>query len=163
MTAPSISLGALAGILILVAACESGPPPFTAPRTFLRTGDAPIEVSADTLNAGQKQFNRYCASCHGYEGGGDGPSARSLQHKPRDFRAAQFIYTRAGEGSLPTDAELTATIQNGVVARGMPAWKGMNSDDLEALVSYIKTFSPRWQAGAPSAPVIPPAPVVPPT
>ena len=129
-------------------ACEGGPPPFTGPRTLLRTGEAPAEVSAEVLNTGQKLFNRYCASCHGYEGGGDGPSARSLDPKPRDFRAAQFLYSSAGEGSLPTDAELTSMIQNGVVKRGMPAWKGMNPDDLDALVSYIKTFSPRWQPAA---------------
>jgi len=135
-------------------ACEGGPPPFTGPLTLLRTGDAPLEVSADVLNIGQKLFNRYCASCHGYEGGGDGPSARSLDPKPRDFRAAQFLYSAAGEGSLPTDAELKSTIQNGVVKRGMPAWKGMNTVDLDALVSYIKTFSPRWQTGQapPAAP-----------
>jgi mono/diheme cytochrome c family protein len=111
--------------------CEGGPPPFTGPRTLLRTGEAPAEVPAEVLNAGQKLFNRYCASCHGYEGGGDGPSARSLDPGPRDFRA-----------------ELKSTIQNGVVKRGMPAWKGMNADDLDALVSYIKTFSPRWQPAA---------------
>jgi mono/diheme cytochrome c family protein len=129
-------------------ACEGGPPPFTGPRTLLRAGEAPVEVSAEVLNAGQKLFNRYCASCHGYEGGGDGPSARSLDPGPRDFRAAQFLYSSAGEGTLPTDADLKSTIQNGVVKRGMPAWKGMNPDDLDALVSYIKTFSPRWQPPA---------------
>ena len=138
-------------------ACEGGPPPFTGPRSFLRTGDTPILVPAEALNAGQKLFNRYCASCHGYEGGGDGPSARSLDPKPRDFRSAQFLYSAGGEGSLPTDADLRGTIQNGIVSRGMPAWKGMNAADLDALVSYIKTFSPRWQTGlgpapAPSAP-----------
>ena len=153
----------LAAALSLGTACDGGPPPFTGPRTLLRTGDVPLEVPADTLNAGQKQFNRYCASCHGYEGGGDGPSARSLQNKPRDFRAAQFLYSAAGPGSLPTDAELKATIQNGVVSRGMPAWKGMNVDELDALVSYIKTFSPRWQAGTSPQPAMTPVPVAPPT
>ncbi len=144
-------------------ACDSGPPPFTAPRTLLRTGQTPVEVSADTLNAGQKLFNRYCASCHGYEGGGDGPSARSLDPKPRDFRAALFLYSAGGEGSLPTDAELVHTIQHGVVKRGMPAWKGMNAVDLDALVSYIKTFSPRWQPDAGASATPPLAPATPPT
>jgi len=132
-------------------ACESGPPPFSEPRSLLRTGEAPTLVPADQLNAGQKLFNRYCASCHGYEGGGDGPSARSLDPKPRDFRSAQFLYSAGGEGSLPTDADLRGTIQNGVVSRGMPAWKGMNAADLDALVSYIKTFSPRWHTGPATA------------
>jgi mono/diheme cytochrome c family protein len=143
------------GILSFGAACgESGPPPFTAGRTLQRVGEAPLEVSADQLNHGLQLFNRYCASCHGYDGGGAGPAARNLDPKPRDFRAAQFLYGSAvGEGGLPTDRELKATIRDGVTSRGMPAWAGLRAEDVDALVSYIKTFSPRWQAtAAPPAP-----------
>ena len=80
-------------------------------------------------------------------------AARSLDPKPRDFRTAEFLYVATGEGSLPSDADLKGTIRNGVVSRGMPAWNGMQEADLDALVSYIKTFSPRWQPDAdPSKP-----------
>ncbi len=143
------------GILSFGSACgESGPPPFTAGRTLQRVGEASLEVSADQLNHGLQLFNRYCASCHGYDGGGAGPAARNLDPKPRDFRAAQFLYGSAvGEGGLPTDRELKATIRDGVTSRGMPAWAGLRAEDVDALVSYIKTFSPRWQAApAPPAP-----------
>jgi mono/diheme cytochrome c family protein len=135
------------GILSFGSACgESGPPPFAAGRTLQRVGEAPVEVSAEDLNRGLLLFNRYCASCHGYDGGGAGPAARNLDPGPRDFRAAQFLYGSAvGEGGLPTDRELKATIRNGVTSRGMPAWAGLRDADLDAMVSYIKTFSPRWQ------------------
>ncbi len=135
------------GLLSLGSACgESGPPAFTSGRTLQRVGEAPVEVSAEQLNSGLQLFNRYCASCHGYDGGGAGPAARNLDPKPRDFRAGQFLYGSAvGEGGLPTDRELKATIRKGVTSRGMPAWAGMRDEDLDALVSYIKTFSPRWQ------------------
>lgn len=135
------------GILSLGSSCgDSGPPLFSAGRTLQRVGEAPIEVSAEDLNHGLKLFNRYCASCHGYDGGGTGPAARNLDPRPRDFRAAQFLYGSAvGEGGLPTDRELKGTIREGVVSRGMPAWAGLRDADLDALVSYIKTFSPRWQ------------------
>lgn len=147
------NIGAALCLLSLGSACgESGPPPFTAGRTLQRVGAAPVEVSADELNHGLQLFNRYCASCHGYDGGGAGPAARNLDPKPRDFRAAHFLYGSAGEGELPADRDLKATIRNGVTARGMPAWGGMRDADLDALVSYIKTFSPRWQAApAPAA------------
>jgi len=144
-------------VLSLGSACgESGPPPFTAGQALKRVGEAPAEVSAEALNHGLKLFNRYCASCHGYDGGGAGPAARNLDPKPRDFRAAQFLYlsagASAGDGDLPTDGDLKATIRNGVTSRGMPAWGGLRDEDLDALVSYIKTFSPRWQpAPAPAA------------
>jgi mono/diheme cytochrome c family protein len=146
---------ALPLLLSFGTACESGPPPFTAPRTLRRIGDTPIEVSAETLNHGQKLFNRYCGSCHGYEGGGDGTAARSLDPKPRDFRTAEFLYVATGEGSLPSDADLKGTIRNGVVSRGMPAWNGMQEADLDALVSYIKSFSPRWSAPGAAPPTTP--------
>lgn len=141
------------GILSFGSACgESGPPPFTAGQTLQRVGDAPIAVSADDLNHGLKLFNRYCASCHGYDGGGAGPAARNLDPKPRDFRAAQFLYGSAvAAGGLPTDRELKSTIRDGVTSRGMPAWAGLRDPDLDALVSYIKTFSPRWQPAAAAA------------
>ncbi len=142
-------------LLTLGTACESGPPPFTGPRTLLRVGETPVEISADVLNQGQKLFNRYCGSCHGYEGKGDGSAARRLDPKPRDFQAAQFLYASAGEGQLPTDSDLKNTIRHGVTARGMPAWGGMQEADLDALVSYIKTFSPRWQPDAQPAAAAP--------
>ena len=141
-------------ILSLGSACgESGPPLFTAGQTLQRIGEAPVEVAAEDLNHGLKLFNRYCASCHGYDGGGAGPAARNLDPKPRDFRAAQFLYVGgAAAGSLPSDSDLKATIRDGVTSRGMPAWGGLRDADLGALVSYIKTFSPRWRsAPAPAA------------
>lgn len=126
--------------LLLSLACEAGPPPFTEPQTL-----GGVSIPADTLNHGQKLFNRYCASCHGYQGAGDGPAARNLQ--PRDFQTAAFLYKSTPGDDLPTDADLAATIRTGKVDRGMPAWVGMRHEDVQALVSYIKTFSPRWRSG----------------
>jgi mono/diheme cytochrome c family protein len=133
--------------------CEPATQPFTGPRTLKRIGESPLDVGAETLNHGQKLFNRYCATCHGYEGRGDGGGARNLDPKPRDFQTAEFLYASAGAGQLPTDSDLRNTIREGVTTRGMPAWAGMRGEDLDALVSYIKTFSPRWQPdAAPSKP-----------
>jgi mono/diheme cytochrome c family protein len=140
-----VILKMLALLLSSGTACESGPPQFTAPRSLRHIGEPTTEVAAETLNHGQKLFNRYCASCHGYEGRGDGSAARNLDPKPRDFQTAEFLYMSTGDGTLPSDADLKGTIRNGVVSRGMPAWKGMQETDLDALVSYIKTFSSRWQ------------------
>lgn len=144
------------GLTVLLAfgpGCEpAGPPPFTAPVTLTRAGGEPEVVAAETLNHGQKLFNRYCATCHGYEGRGDGGGARNLDPKPRDFQAAEFLYASAGPGELPTDSDLRRTIRNGVSGRGMPAWGGLREEDIGALVSYIKTFSPRWRPAVAAAP-----------
>lgn len=143
--------------LLRVAACllvplwfgacgEAGPPPFTEPQTL-----GGVVVPAETLNHGQKLFNRYCASCHGYDGGGKGPAARNLE--ARDFRSGHFLYKSTPGDELPTDADLIATIKQGKADKGMPAWGGLRDEDVRAVVSYIKTFSPRWrEAQGSSAP-----------
>lgn len=137
--------GFLLAASCLLGACEAGPPPFTEAQVL-----GGVEVPASTLNHGQKLFNRYCASCHGYDGGGKGPAARNLE--ARDFRAAHFLYKSTPDDELPTDGDLANTIKQGRVDKGMPAWGGLRDDDVRAVVSYIKTFSPRWREAQPSAP-----------
>ena len=133
----NIKFIALAAVATL--ACEAGPPPFTEAQVL-----GGVSIPADTLNHGQKLFNRYCGSCHGADGGGHGPAARGLQ--PRDFRAANFLYKSTPGDALPTDTDLAATIKQGRVDKGMPAWGGLRDEDVAAVVSYIKTFSPRWRS-----------------
>jgi len=104
------------------------------------------EVSPQTLQQGRDLYVRYCVSCHGEQGGGDGPAARNLKIPPRDFRTGEFTtIPSAGEGALPSHEDLIARIRDGVPDRGMPPWKGMRDEDLSALADYIKTFSPRWK------------------
>ena len=121
---------------------QNSAPAFTEPMTL---GDR--EVSADTLNQGHDLYIRYCVSCHGATGAGDGPAARSLKFPPRDFRLAKFSFV--AEDELPSHEALVERIETGVPERGMPPWKGMRPEDLSALADYIKTFSPRWQEATP--------------
>jgi hypothetical protein len=142
------------GILSLGTGCESGPPPFTGPRT----------LQADRGGAargGRPRHSTTARSCStatarpvtATKAAATAAAARNLDPKPRDFRDREFLYAAAGAGQLPTDSDLRNTIREGVTTRGMPAWAGMRGEDLDALVSYIKTFSPRWQPdAAPSKP-----------
>ena len=131
--------------LAALAACEEPPPKFTAP---MQLGG--VEVSAEELNRGHGIYRKYCASCHGEDGSGQGPGSRALRVQPRDFRKAEFLYKSEGS-ALPTDADLERTIRKGVVERGMPPWPGLTAEDRHAVVQYLKTFSPRW-SGSPSKP-----------
>jgi mono/diheme cytochrome c family protein len=135
-----LGLGFGLGIALSVAACGESPPRFTAPMTL---GGA--EVSADVLNRGERVFMMYCATCHGEDGSGKGPAANALTTKPRDFREADFKYVAAGEGNLPTDADLDLTIRKGRLETGMPAWNGLVESDRHAVIQFIKTLSPRWR------------------
>lgn len=75
-----------------------------------------------SMSAGQQYFVRYCSSCHGMEGRGDGPAAAALRTPPADLtRIAQ----RRG-GKFPAE-EIAAYIdgRTAVPAHGsreMPVW-----------------------------------------
>ncbi|WP_157596206.1 c-type cytochrome [Plesiocystis pacifica] len=135
-----LGLGLAALGLMGVAACDGGAPTFTEPMTL-----GGREVPAETLEQGRDLYRRYCVSCHGEDGSGQGPAARNLRFPPRDFRKAEFTF--APEGALPSHEALVDRIRSGVPERGMPPWVGMKDEDLSALADYIKTFSPRWKEG----------------
>ena len=105
------------------------------------------EVSAATLNQGHRLYTRYCASCHGVDGSGQGPAAVSLAHAPRDFRKAQFMRKSTPGAELPSHADLVGVIRDGWAERGMPSWRGLRGPDLDALAHYVKTFSGAWSGG----------------
>ena len=100
-------------------------------------------VPAQTLNRGAEIYRLRCVSCHGPQGGGDGPAGHGLKQPPRDFREAEFKYKSTAPGALPTDEDLVAVVREGRPENGMPA-SPMPDEDLLAVVQYIKTFSPRW-------------------
>lgn len=124
--------------LSISAACgKSG---FEGPMTF---GDRVVPVA--TLERGQDLYNRYCATCHGYTGKADTPQARQLDPLPRDLSKADFKRV-SSPGALPTDKELAELIKNGIPGTGMPPWPQLEGSDLDAVIQYLKTFSPRWQS-----------------
>lgn len=106
------------------------------------------EISAVELENGRMLYGRYCASCHGVGGDGQGPAGASLQVKPRDFRTGEFTYKSTPADALPTHEDLRELIRKGVPERGMPGWAGLRDEDLDALAHYLQTFSPRWRASA---------------
>ena len=131
---------ALGALVVALVACESKPR-FEAPMVL-----GGQEVSASVLNEGARVYDMRCASCHGPDGSGDGNAGRALKTRPRDFRTADFRYSSAGEGTLPTDADLESVIRNGRVEEGMPAWAALSPEDVHAVIQFIKTFSPRWRS-----------------
>ncbi|MGH1405761.1 MAG: c-type cytochrome [Rhodomicrobiaceae bacterium] len=57
----------------------------------------PTTLYADDVKQGKENYRRYCASCHGTTGLGDGPVADSLKQKPADLTQ---LSKRAG-GTFP--------------------------------------------------------------
>jgi len=84
--AKQFTFGCLASIFLFVGAtlainvqtAQAQPSPL--PGSESRTGGSAISSSAPAF-----WFRRYCASCHGVDGTGDGPVAASLRTKPADL------------------------------------------------------------------------------
>lgn len=108
-------------------------------------------VAPETLDRGRDLYNRFCATCHGFDGKADTAQSRQLDPRPRDFTKAEFKRVTS-PGALPTDAELGALITHGIPGTGMPAWPQLQGDELDSVIQYLKTFSQRWQTEPPPPP-----------
>jgi mono/diheme cytochrome c family protein len=102
------------------------------------------------LERGRVVYLTSCAPCHGERGDGVGPSAVGMRPPPRDFTAPRFRikFGSVTGGKLPTDDDLRRVIRHGLPGTAMPAWD-LAPADLEAVILYLKTLSPRWAKEAP--------------
>ena len=101
-------------------------------------------VSAETLNVGHDTYMQYCYQCHGVMGDGNGPAAQGTYPPPRDFKQGLFKFGTVAAGNLPTDDDLKKTILYGLRGTPMLPWD-ISEKRLDAVVQYIKTFSPAWK------------------
>src|SRR6202166_5423904 len=116
-------------------------------------------ASADTGNVktGKLVYERYCLSCHGEQGNGEGEPAEYMSVKPRDYRQGTYKWRTTPSGSLPLDSDLEHTLLNGLYATYMPTWKVLDERSRRDVIAYIKTFAPRFSHDKPqSTIVIPP-------
>lgn len=119
--------------LLLLTAVFSLPAPLWAGK--------PDPVKQELLEQGKKVYFKRCVWCHGVEGGGDGPSADRLFTRPRNFNQGTFKIRATDSGHLPMDADLVATVKNGLPGSAMPAWGEVLSDaEVQAVVQFVKTL-----------------------
>jgi mono/diheme cytochrome c family protein len=150
---------------MLVAGCERGtkpqeaapaaeaPPPPPISWTHFEAPEPPA-VSADLVAKGREVYQQNCASCHGERGDGKGRCAEFLLPHPRDFTSGTFRFKTTAGGELPTDQDLFRTVSLGLHGTGMPPWRYLISEDERwAVVEYVKTFAPAFNAHEARTPV----------
>jgi mono/diheme cytochrome c family protein len=108
-------------------------------------------------DAGKQLYFRYCWGCHGFHGDGNGENAQYLNILPRNFVAATFKCRSTPTGTLPTDEDLSNSIDRGLVNSNMPSWSALTDEQRADLVAFIKIFSPRWKTEKPGDPIQVPA------
>jgi mono/diheme cytochrome c family protein len=112
---------------------------------FFMSSGAGKEDSDASNPTGKAVYSAYCEPCHGKGGKGDGKNSAILLPRPRDLTEGKYEYRTTESGTLPTDDDLTRTINAGLPGTSMPGFAPfIQGDSLRAVVAYIKSFSPRF-------------------
>jgi cytochrome c oxidase cbb3-type subunit I/II len=107
--------------------------------------------AAKVLRRGRLSYATYCAGCHGEKGDGNGPAARFLNPRPRDFRVGRLKFATVPAGSTPRDDDYLKVLRYGLHGTAMPAWELLPLDEQQALVTYIRRFYPDAAKDPPAA------------
>ncbi len=117
-------------LLISLAVNAQQVKPWPVPDEFKTMGNPVIKGEASN-KAGMALYIKYCASCHGKTGLGDGVKSRTLRDYAGDFSSAYYQGQTDGEHFYKTK-----------FGRGeMPKYEGKISDeDIWNIVNYMRTF-----------------------
>jgi len=107
--------------------------------------------------AGRVTYLQHCVACHGEAGDGQGVSGRGLMPPARNFQRGVFKWVSTAAGDLPQDDDLRRTILRGLAGTAMRPW-AIPAGEMDNLIAYLKSLSPRWRRGAPPALPLPPDP-----
>ncbi|MEE8522894.1 MAG: c-type cytochrome, partial [Thermoanaerobaculia bacterium] len=98
---------------------------------------------AQDTELGKEVYDKWCAHCHGENGDGQGVAASRVKPVPRDFTSGKYKIRMTTTGNIPTDDDLERAIRRGLPYSSMPAFTEsfINDRELDALVTYVKSFS----------------------
>lgn len=103
----------------------------------------PLPGTSETIAAGRKAFGYYCVSCHGLDGQSTGVPFANRMSPPVPSLASAEVQSY-------TDGQLKWIIDNGVYPSGMPASKGMLSEEeIWSIIHFVRNLPPKGSLGDP--------------
>ncbi|MFZ3072661.1 MAG: c-type cytochrome [Thermodesulfobacteriota bacterium] len=102
-----------------------------------------ISFSVEAASDGKGIYLKYCASCHGIEGKGNGPASEFLLPRPRNLTDGVYKWrTTSFDDYYPSEEDIFNTIKNGLAGTSMPGWADvLNDNDIRSLVKYLKDLA----------------------
>jgi mono/diheme cytochrome c family protein len=89
---------------------------------------------------GKQLYAVHCAQCHGDTGDGEGPAAKFLYPRPRNFHDAQFRLTTT-VNLMPTDDDLFAVVTRGMPGSAMFPFGNLSEAERRALVAHVRELT----------------------
>ncbi len=114
-------------------------------------GDELLLEAGTSLAEGKALYARHCLHCHGPGGAGDGPTAKYLNPRPRDFRLGVYKFTSTGTPEKASRDDLIETLRRGIPGTSMPAFRMLENDGqkdpkpLDLLAEYVRWLSMRGE------------------
>jgi mono/diheme cytochrome c family protein len=144
----------LLGALSLAVGCRATPPgkwetafvTKTKHWVTVRDKDArnPLAPTAGHIAAGKDSFAHYCVACHGLDGQNTGVPFATSMAPPVPSLASPEVQSY-------TDGQLKWVIENGIFPSGMPASRGILTDEeLWSTVLYIRHLPLAGSLGEPA-------------
>jgi mono/diheme cytochrome c family protein len=103
----------------------------------------PLPPTAENIAAGKEAFSHYCVACHGMDGQNTGVPFAEAMSPPVPSLSSSEVQSY-------TDGQLKWVIDNGIEPSGMPASKGILSDEeIWSTVLFIRHLPSAGSQGDP--------------
>jgi mono/diheme cytochrome c family protein len=103
----------------------------------------PLAATSEDVRRGQQAFSSYCFACHGLDGQNTGVPFADAMSPP-------VPRLTTPEVQRYTDGQLHSIIENGIFPSGMPAARGILSDEeMWRIVLYLRHLPPAGSLGEP--------------
>jgi mono/diheme cytochrome c family protein len=132
-----IAVAAVTCAALATAAAGQAPKAGAKAKADGRTLKNPVAMSDASVKRGRQVFVKYCVSCHGNSGKGDGSNA------PEGSMPADLTDAKWDHGA--TDGEIFITIRDGVGPKfDMDSWASkLETEEIWNVVNYIRSLGPK--------------------
>lgn len=95
------------------------------------------------LVEGRNLYMTHCTHCHGVAGDGNGPTARFLNPRPRDYRQGTFKFKSTQRAVKPSRDDLRRILEQGIPGTYMPSFVLLGEEKLGLIIEYVRWLSIR--------------------